>query len=301
MFEIIKTDKHELNNLSNFDPLVRNLLFFSNSNHPISGGTYSYVLNITNGKTKEMENDPSIIWTVMDIEAPSPNECVDTEIGYFPSYYNLDNKQKYLYLQWLKNIREPAGKSFLLILLYCLERNIVMGNYLEALDAITILRKHHKNEVFLNFSLGAIIGCAYYWKKNDIITQTEFDKKIGWYWYNDDLVYLLVSNNEIDEDDFIKLLLSLRCSKYQYFKDKRDDYKRSYRLVIKETYNKSMISMSDLVLLSQIELKQVKAFMNYKIDDEVRKLYIPNVIESKILKDNCKAIHEKVKERMKKI
>lgn len=289
-----------INSLS-FDPVIKDLLFFSNSNHPISGFSYRIVINITDNTVKDMENDPSIIWTKMEIEKPITGEYIDTEIGYFPSYYRLGEKQKYLYLKWLEDISKPASTSFLMILLYCLERNIVMGNHTEAMNAICYLREHHTDEVFLKFSLGSSIACAYYWNNFSLINEISFNKQSGWYWHNNELLYLLITNCEIDPEDFIKLLLSLHCTKYQYFKDKKEEYKINYRIVIEELFKTTIIHMNDLVSVTQLENRKVIAFINAKIDDSVRMLNIPDLINNQVLVKNCKLIHEHIKRRLKKI
>lgn len=81
-------------------------------------------------------------------------------LGYYPSYEKLSPSQKYKYLNWLTNITEPIEVGYAFIFYYGLERHIIEGKRIEAVNMIKRLKKIVNNTSFQAYSNDALLLAA---------------------------------------------------------------------------------------------------------------------------------------------
>ena len=62
------------------------------------------------------------------------------DIGYYPSYKNLKAENRYVYLNWLRDVTAPIPIGYVFIFYYGLERHLLFGKFEQAFDMIVKLR-----------------------------------------------------------------------------------------------------------------------------------------------------------------
>ncbi|MHC1761325.1 MAG: TerB N-terminal domain-containing protein [Negativicutes bacterium] len=87
---------------------------------------------------------------------------------YYPAYLDITPQQRWVYLNWLKNIDEDINIGYVFIFYYGLERHLYFGQYEKAFRTILRLRKRHKNNSFLGYSSNALIACCLLHKREDL-------------------------------------------------------------------------------------------------------------------------------------
>ncbi|MCI0564532.1 MAG: TerB N-terminal domain-containing protein, partial [Nitrososphaera sp.] len=72
--------------------------------------------------------DPSTIFTRLAVRAPRDMASVPHP-PYYPSYMELSPEQRWVYLSWLKDVRQPIYIGYVFIYYYGLERHLLLGDY----------------------------------------------------------------------------------------------------------------------------------------------------------------------------
>jgi len=98
-------------------------------------------------------NDPSTIY----IHLPISEDYSVPSLSYWPSYIDLTPGQRFIYLNWLRNVDFPVDIGYVFLYYYGLERQLLIGNFDKAFEQIIRLRNIHKNKSFLNYSENALI------------------------------------------------------------------------------------------------------------------------------------------------
>lgn len=111
-------------------------------------------------------NEPSLIYTSLPISEPFSPEQVPLP-PYYPSYENLSEEQRWMYLRFLSNPFDSTNNiGYVFIFYYGLERYLLTEKAQQAFDMILRLRSCYKNHSFLSYSETALI--AYCIGKSDL-------------------------------------------------------------------------------------------------------------------------------------
>lgn len=86
-------------------------------------------------------SEPSLIWTHMPVE---PNNELMSESHYYPTYMELSPKEKFQYLNWLRDVSRPTNLSYVYLYFYGLERHLFLGDFENAVAEIKVLLSSHK-------------------------------------------------------------------------------------------------------------------------------------------------------------
>lgn len=121
-----------------------------------------------------MLNEPSLI--DMDLEIRHAEDGLVQDIGYYPSYKNLKAENRYVYLNWLKDVTAPIPIGYVFIFYYGLERHLLFGKFEQAFDMIVKLRLFHSNSSFYAYSSDALLIAALYHKRPDMISKIDLNK-----------------------------------------------------------------------------------------------------------------------------
>lgn len=105
----------------------------------------------------DLLNEPSLIDISLEISSEYNPEDQFVDIGYYPSYRNLTPRQRFIYLNWLKDISAPIAIGYVFIFYYGLERQLLFGDYETAYSVLKILRKSHDNASFQAYSNDAML------------------------------------------------------------------------------------------------------------------------------------------------
>lgn len=100
------------------------------------GSVYVYGDN----EPHDFYSEPSLIWTQMPVE---PNNELMSESHYYPTYMELSPKEKFQYLNWLRDISLPTNLSYAYLYFYGLERHLFLGDFENAVAEIKVLLSSH--------------------------------------------------------------------------------------------------------------------------------------------------------------
>jgi len=100
--------------------------------------------------------EPSAIGMTDRIRRPSDIETVERP-SYYPEYAQLSPEQRWVYLDWLKNVGSSTNIGYVFIFYYGLERHMFFGDYEDAFNMVLRLRSTHKNGSFVSYSSTAVI------------------------------------------------------------------------------------------------------------------------------------------------
>jgi hypothetical protein len=117
------------------------------SSEPISFHTEGFTFNISFKGAVE----PSLISFDYPVREPKVASKVERPT-YYASYEKLTPEQRWVYLDWLKNVDREIDIGYVFIFYYGLERHLFFGLYEEAFDMILRLRKVHGNRSFHEYS-----------------------------------------------------------------------------------------------------------------------------------------------------
>lgn len=121
--------------------------------------------------------DPSTIFTQMPISSVVEGQYVEP-LQYWPSYYEMNPNQKYLFLVWLKNTSEEIDMGYVFTYYYGLERHLLFGNQQRAFEEIVKLRRVFKNKSFQEYSKNALLFSCFINKDIAPLMSLSFEDRI---------------------------------------------------------------------------------------------------------------------------
>lgn len=148
---------------------VLHLLWFSDEPYANFTSQAEHIITTTaEGFTFEISMmgtiEPSLISMELPIIIPNKNAEIEPLL-YYPSYSSISPQQRWVYLNWLRNIDSSVDIGYVFIFYYGLERHLFFGNYEAAFDMILRLRKHHKNNSFNIYSSNALVAATLFHKR----------------------------------------------------------------------------------------------------------------------------------------
>jgi hypothetical protein len=296
-------------NPSSVAPEVFKLLWFSdgpyknytNSNKHINKFVY-------NGYTIEISfigaEEPSAIKTSLPIKKPARLEDI-AKPQYFPSYQSITVEQRWIFLNWLKNIDNQIDIGYVFLFYYGLERHLFFGDAESAFNMIIRLRQTRKNNSFLSYSSSALIAACMFQKRTD--------------WFNiylnslspDDLVvdniYLLakhVLGMDITAKELMNISKLVDFTNNRYLKDESILFEQELKKLLIDKYASESMPLS-LFKLDKSPIVGQVIIANYSIDDKKRLFNIPSIISNQAFFDTAydllKNNHKNVKELLKEL
>ncbi len=158
-----------------FPARTARLLFLSDPNSRNSNFGLSIKISVDtlNGEVKSEEmprDDPSTIFTEMPVQKPTFINDIPHP-GYYPTYLGLTPDQKWIYLNWLRDITQPIYIGYVFIYYYGLERHLMIGDYELAFKEILLLREHHHHSSFDAYSTNALRYSSLFKNRMDHLEQ----------------------------------------------------------------------------------------------------------------------------------
>lgn len=266
---------------------------------------YSKEINVHGFKIKFSlgNKEPSLIYTREPIKKP---ENIDEIPGpdYFPSYSGLNPYQRWIYLDWLTDINKEINIGYVFTFYYGLERHLLTDKFDEAFDMILNLRKIHKNNSFLTYSLCSLIFSAMYKNRPDkledflqSVTTDEFNSYSSLY-----LLAKYISTKKLNADELISISKSVGFTNHRYIKNEPDLFKKILNTVLVEMYSEPYLSIENFSL-NNLPLVTVPLTANYSLPDKKRWAEIPNLSENTQFKEVVYSLlhgtHEAVKKTLR--
>jgi len=297
----IAISSRELFLLSSIPNRTRNLLWITNIDPSLVPSPKEVArINITikpsgiSMETLHQTIDPSIIFTKLPI-----NESGSTEkLSYGPSYRELTPEQRWIYLNWLRDVSRPIEIGYVFIYYYGLERHLMIGDYNNAVDEILYLFEHHKSPSFQHYAKIAILSASLYRNHFDI-----FSRIPNLLQPLDELSVLikLKMRLALTPQDIADLANLIKFNKRYYIKKHLDKFKE----LIVEVFPDYEEDLFSNIKINNVPKKRILTFANYSFPDNIRYPEIPDVLSieefkgklNNILKTTCDKLKEQNKRR----
>ncbi len=237
--------------------------------------------------------EPSLIWTKLPIE---PNEELETQAMYYPSYSGLSPKNRFQYLNWLRDITKETNLSYVFLYYYGLERHMLVGNYDLAVEEILKLIEYHKKSSFKTYAINSLILASGYRKKTDIIKKAPF--------ILDDpspaaLYIQYMAKDPLSAREIINLANRVEYSNKRYIKAFPDLFEKELQLII-DQYENANGSIWNVVNTNRLKKNSYAYIANFSIPDNIRTIKIASPIDDpnfkSLLREFLKTTHARIKE-----
>lgn len=247
--------------------------------------------------------EPSLIYSGLPIKLPKDLNNIDKP-GYYPSYKELNAQQRWIYLNWLRDVEKEIDISYVFIFYYGLERHLFFGNFDKAFNIILKLRKYHKNSSFLGYSSDALVAAC--------LTHNRVDAFIKYIENVDEVsdvaitpIYLMAKkqmNMGLVASEIIRLARKVGFTNTRYIKDEKEYFKEELNKVLIERYSNREMPLSRFDLKKCPEVEQM-IIANYSLPNENRIIKIRSIMDNQAFSDEVlellKISHERVKEKIK--
>ncbi len=243
------------------------------SSEPISFHTEGFTFNISFKGAVE----PSLISFDNPVTKPKDPSKVERP-SYYTSYEKLTPEQRWVYLDWLKDVDREIDIGYAFIFYYGLERHLFFGRYEEAFDMILRLRKAHKNGSFLEYSTSALIASSI--MKNRIDLFRKFQTSIEPLEEEDvSSLYLLAKRSfglGLTTSELMLLSGGIGFSKRQHIEGKKELFESELTKYMLRTLEKETVNLRSFDILES-PVKHVLFAANYSVPEEQRVFLIPDI------------------------
>lgn len=243
--------------------------------------------------TDDIQNEPSLIDLELEIDNTGKLDSVD-DIGYYPNYKGLNPKQRYIYLNWLQDIKKPIPIGYVFIFYYGLERHLLFGNTESAFDMIVEIRKYHDNSSFNSYSADALFIGALYYRRIDLLSKINLVKATP------ALAQFVTTSltGQIDIDNMIDNCKSYGFTNLRYLKNDNESFKAILKNLLIGKYGVPYFP------IEEGDLKKCKetfplVLANYSLKMETRLAKAPDIVSNKQIQSEVLELlnetHEQVK------
>lgn len=262
------------------------------SSEPVSFHTEGFTFNISFKGAVE----PSLISFDYPVKEPKDASKVG-RLSYYTSYEKLTREQRWVYLDWLKNVDSEIDIGYVFVFYYGLERHLFFGLYEEAFDMILRLRKVHRNRSFLEYSTSALIAASIMKNRADLfkkylasVEPLEEEELSS--------LYLLAKRSlglDLTTSELIMLSGDIGFSKRQFIDGKRELFETELTKYILKKLEKETVNLRTFDILES-PVKQVLYAANYSVPEEQRVFLIPDIKKNKSFQKNLNQLLQKAHE-----
>lgn len=266
---------------------TRSLLWLTNDDISDISSPLSIKLNIRlsedgikatiNDKEGNFYEEPSLIWTKLPVEN---NSDIETKPMYYPSYTGLSPKNRYQYLNWLRDIAKETNLSYVFLYYYGLERHLLIGNYDGAVDEVLRLLKFQNKGTFKGYVTAALLVASIFRKRVDIFEKAPFlFNEIS----NEALLIRLRVGEHLNVEDIIDLSTSVGFKNKRYLKTQPEKFKVILEEVF-DDFQKKHGYIFDLIDPNNLEKEESIIFANCSIPRKIRQIKVPQIIKDEKFK-----------------
>lgn len=239
--------------------------------------------------------DPSTIYINLPIKEVQYDH-VD-KLSYWPHYIELSPEQRYVYLNWLRNVDTPVDMGYVFLYYYGLERQLLIGNFEKAFNQIIRLRNIHKNKSFQKYSENALVHSCIMADRLDLLLDLHEKTEISGF---SNAQFLLAYN--------LKMTLSAKNLLqifYKAFNLSRKAIKDNSAL-LEECTSEILLSKNEIggFPIVNYDISKTKTvienrFANYSFPKEIQNVEITDFYKCKLLMADIESIFNLSYERYK--
>lgn len=282
------------------------LLFSSDDQpgRPASGSSITISITLAGNSLKAVilpPSEPSTIYTKLPIQRPSPTRLVPPP-GYYPTYVGLFPEQKWIYLNWLKDVSQPIEIGYVFLYYYGLERQLLIGNFDEAFHEIMLLRKHHNNQSFHHYSGAALLQSCIHRKRLDMLEYLDQSEQLR----DHGNLKLLVSHYlgfDLAATSLMDISRAILTINQRYIKNEPALFELTLTNQLNEKYGTPYFPFAGRYDIDAIPKTPELLFANISFPEDIRSPRLPNFLEFEPflteVKEIFTTVHEIVKLKIK--
>jgi len=244
-----------------------------------SESSYSVNISLIDGKVNVSNvprYDPSTIYLDLPTYRPTDPEIVPRP-NYYPSYLGLSPSQRWLYLNWLRDITKPINIGYVFIYYYGLERQLLLGDFDLAFDEILCLQSYHDNHSFLSYSNSALPYACLLRKRKDKLEnlyklrpKTTID--------NFDLLLVHSLGYDLSAQNIINVSKNISGANRRFILSDPTTFEIALTECLKSRYNYPCFPFASRFPIDGLLRRQEIIFGNTSFPSEIRTPEIPNFL-----------------------
>lgn len=244
--------------------------------------------------------EPSTIFLSDAVVFREDVEFVD-DPDYYPTYHTLTPEQRGVYLKWLQDPTAEVDYGYVFLYYYGLERQLLLGNFQDAVDEILMLRDCHNKPSFLLSSMNALLTACVIKNRPDTaatllnLFKTDAPSDI-------ELVVAARMDIELPIETVMGLARDTRESLQRYLKLRPDYYRQSLADFLKTRTGRPTLPLEWLPSVDSLPKRQQEAFVNFSFPNFVGHPDIPSILScpefTEFFDSMCATVHESVKARL---
>lgn len=276
------------------------LLYLSHEDPPqymSFGSGISISINFFDNQIEIPTDEPSTIYVKLPVKKPDNRKGIPHP-DYYPTYNELTPKQRWIYLNWLRNLSEPIDIGYVFLYYYGLERHLLLGDFDLAFDEILYLRKYHHNSSFVSYSNSALLHSCIFRKRParlkdafQLLEQGNFEN-----------IHLLIAHHlgfDLTAKNLIDISKNIRNINRRYINNNPDLFERILNERLTAKYGSNYFPFSSRYIIADLPKVQDILFANFSFPSKIQTPDIPNFFEYQPflneLRSLFKETHEKVK------
>ncbi len=238
-------------------------------------------------------HDPSTIY----VHLPVSDNYNVLPLPYWPNYIDLSPGQRYLYLNWLRNVDLPVDIGYVFLYYYGLERHLLIGNFEKAFSQIIRLRNIHKNKSFLSHSESALIHSCIMRDRLDMLLDLHEKTEISGF---SNARFLLAYNLKFDllAQNLIEIIWKAFTLSRKAIKENRAKFEQLIIDVLIGKYGTDTFPIKNYDI-SKATLITEERFCNYSFPKEIRQVEITDFYQCRGLMHDVELIFKLAYERYK--
>jgi len=257
------------------------LLYISDkSSSPFSSGIgISLNISLIDGKVNVSNVptvDPSTIYLDLPIQKPSDPEDIPRP-NYYPSYSGLNPLQRWLYLNWLRDISKPINIGYVFIYYYGLERQLLLGDFDLAFDEILFLQNYHNNHSFLSYSNSALPYACLLRKRKDKLEQL-YQLRPKTTIENFDLLLIHSLGYDLSARNILDVSKNISGINKRFIISDPETFEKALTDCLKARYNFPFFPFASRFPIDVLLRRQEIIFANISFPPEIRTPDIPNYL-----------------------
>lgn len=221
-------------------------------------------------------DDPSTIFKKLEVRRPLNTDQVP-ELPYYPCYAKMDPEQRWIYLNWLEDIRQKIDIGYAFIYYYGLERQLLTSNFNDSFDEINLLRKFHDNKSFILYSSAALLFTTIFKNELDklkLIYQNPFIDKIG----NDELLLNHFLGYDLSAKSLIQLAKSIKTINLRYYKTEPIAYEEVTNEQLNIRFQDPYFPFASKINLHDVPKIHKVIYANYSFPENIRSIDVPDFL-----------------------
>lgn len=242
-------------------------------------------------------DEPSLISVKAPIVKPK-SPMFMPGLSYFPSYLSMSPEQRWIYLNWLRDITTPIDIGYVFVFYYGLERHLFSGHYEDAFKTIVTLRKYQVNGSFDAYSNNALLAAMVYHNDDTLWPLFESSQTPDSFFGPLQLVAKYTQHQPLTAQEIVKMSSMVSFTNKRYIKGHSDIFLRELENVLASYYNTPTLPL-DTIDLSRTAVTKMRIVANISLSD--KEISILDIASNTNLQNTIRKLLQEAHDRVKDV